>query len=70
MAEIILKQIAKDLEFVKERVIDIESELADLSSELHEIKPEYIEKIQKIEKGKGIVFHKKEDFLNFLKDEI
>lgn len=56
MSETILKQISKDLEFVKERVIDIEGELADLSSNFYDIKPEYLKKLKSIEKEKSIPF--------------
>jgi len=70
MSETILKQIAKDITFVKERVIGIESELADLASDLEEVRPEYLEKLKKIEQQHGKVFESKEAFLSFLKHEL
>ena len=70
MSETILRQIAKDITFVKERVIDIESELADLASDLEEVRPEYLEKLKKIEQQRGKVFENKEAFLKFLKHEL
>jgi len=50
MAETILKQIAKDVSIVKEKVEDIEAELADIASDLHEVRPEYLERLKRIEK--------------------
>lgn len=70
MSETILKQIAKDMTFVKERVIDIESELADLASDFEEVRPEYLEKLKMIEQQSGKVFDSKEVFLKFLKHEL
>ncbi len=54
MSEATLKQIANDLADVKKRVIRIEDELVDLS--LYEVRPEYLKKLKRIEKQKGISF--------------
>lgn len=70
MEQQLLKQIAQDIHFLKEKVIDIDNELADLASDLHEVRPEYIEKIKAIAQQKGKVFQKKEDFLHFLQHEL
>ncbi|HIH17730.1 MAG TPA: hypothetical protein HA282_00555 [Nanoarchaeota archaeon] len=70
MSEAILKQIANDLADVKKRVIGIESELFEISDDLHEVRPEYLEKLEKIQKEKGRTFESKEEFLKFLKNEV
>lgn len=70
MDEITLKQIYEDLAFVKQKVINIDEELDDLSTDFHELRPEYIKKLKKIGKEKGKVFDNKEAFLDFLKNEV
>ena len=70
MEQQLLKQIAKDISFLKEKIIDMDSELADLASDFHEVRPEYLEKIKSIEKQKGKVFDNKEEFLHFLQHEL
>ena len=62
--------IANDLADVKKRVIGIESELFEISDDLHEVRPEYLEKLEKIQKEKGRTFESKEEFLKFLKNEV
>ena len=54
MSEAILKQIASDLADVKKRIIRIEDELVDIS--LYEVRPEYLKKLKRLEKQKGIPF--------------
>ncbi len=61
MTEKMLRQIAKDIALVKKKVDSIESELNDLSYDLHEIRPEYMEKLDRIEKEGRIT---KEEFEN------
>ncbi|MCH8004505.1 MAG: hypothetical protein IH934_07810 [Nanoarchaeota archaeon] len=49
----------------------IELEVKEMRDEMGlEVKPEYIEKLKKIEKGSTISFDNKEDFLNYLENEI
>jgi len=45
----LLKQIAEDVRFVKEEVVIIKDGLKDIG---FEVRPEYIEKLEKIEKGR------------------
>lgn len=50
MTEAILKQIARDMTIVREKVEEMEAELADIASDRHEVRPEYMEKLRRIEK--------------------
>ena len=51
----ILKQMARDLKFLKQKIIVMDEELEDISNGLYEVRPEYIGKLKRIEK-EGI-FH-------------
>jgi len=50
--ETILKQIADDVADIKKRVEKIEVGIEELDTEMHEVKPEYLEKLKQIDKGK------------------
>ena len=50
--EVLLKQIAEDVADIKRKVIKIENGMEELDIEMHGIKPEYIEKLKRIDKGK------------------
>jgi hypothetical protein len=45
----LLKQIAEDLKFVKKELVIIKDEIKDIGLE---VRPEYLEKLNKIEKGR------------------
>jgi len=47
-----LKQISDDLDFLKKKIMSIEERVEEISDDLHEVRPEYIEKLKKIESGK------------------
>ena len=46
----ILKQLARDVSFLKERVIQIQIDVNEINSDMHDVKPTYVEKIKKIDK--------------------
>ena len=48
----ILKQIANDVSDIKKKLVKIEEDIGELDIEIHEIKPEYIEKLKKIDSGR------------------
>ncbi|MCX9025268.1 MAG: DUF2683 family protein [Candidatus Methanoperedens sp.] len=53
----VLKQIQSDLSFIKQKVSIIEEEVDAISGDIHELRPEYVKKLQEIEKkGKFISF--------------
>ena len=56
MENITLETIHKDLEFLKNKVNLIEQEISIISDIEPEVRPEYLEKLNKIKKEKGIPF--------------
>ena len=66
----VLIKIHKDLEFIKQKVVVIDNELEDISKDLHIVRPEYLKKLEKIQKEKFHSFNSKEEFLEFLDNEI
>jgi uncharacterized protein YydD (DUF2326 family) len=48
----LLEKIADDVSFLKDRIIHIEEELNEINNELHEVRPEYAEKLKRIDKEK------------------
>ncbi|MBU2496941.1 MAG: hypothetical protein KJ767_02700 [Nanoarchaeota archaeon] len=48
----LMKQIAKDVGEIKEKLRNIEITIEELESDFHEVRPEYIEKLKKIDAGK------------------
>jgi|TARA_B100001971_G_C17936767_1_gene405548 hypothetical protein len=65
-----LNKIHEDLDFIKQKVIVMDNELEDISNDLHKVRPEYLEKLKKIKKGKFHSFSTKKEFLDFLENEI
>ncbi len=64
--ESLLKQVADDVSVLKQKINVIEEELYDISADLHDIRPGYIKKLKKIEKGK---FLSRKDFEKSLEEE-
>ncbi|PIN74655.1 hypothetical protein COV18_07230 [Candidatus Woesearchaeota archaeon CG10_big_fil_rev_8_21_14_0_10_37_12] len=54
--ELLLKKVAEDVSFIKNELVEIKADLDDLRD--LEVRPEYLEKLEKIEKGK---FHSREE---------
>ena len=50
MSEEILKQIAKDVAVMKQKLEGMEEELSDIAKDMHVVKPEYMEKLKRMEK--------------------
>jgi len=55
----LLKQIAEDMRFLKNEMVEIKGEISELKDIELEVKPEYLKKLNKIEKGK---FLSREEF--------
>jgi len=45
----LLQQIAGDVAEIRTKMIDLEVTFTEIDADLHEVKPEYIEKLKKIE---------------------
>lgn len=61
----ILQQVAEDLIFLKEKIVSIEEGLKDIDADLHQVKPSYLKKLEKIKKGK---FHSYNSITEIRKD--
>jgi hypothetical protein len=46
----VLKQLAEDVSFLKERVVEIQIDISEINADLHEVRPEYVKKIKRIDK--------------------
>ena len=56
METVTLETIHKDLELLKNKIDLIEQEISIISDIEPEVRPEYLEKLKKIKKEKGISF--------------
>ncbi|MBI2112904.1 hypothetical protein HYT52_05180 [Candidatus Woesearchaeota archaeon] len=65
-----LQNVQQQLSFLIEKVTKIESNIEEIHQDLHQVKPEYIEKLKEIKKGKTHHFSSKDDFKAFLENEI
>jgi len=53
MSEATLQKISGDLDFLKDRIARIETEVEEINLDLHrKVKPEYADKLKAIDKGK------------------
>ena len=68
--EAIIQNLQKDITIIIEKISMIESSIEEISDDLHQVKPEYLAKLKKIEKKKGKTFSTKKDFLHYLKHEL
>ena len=49
----LIQRVSDDLTFLKERIIKIEEDVEEISSDLHrKVKPEYFQKLNKIDAGR------------------
>jgi len=71
MEAVTLTNIHDDLEFIKQKISVLERDIKVIKEEVElEVRPEYLQKLAKIEKKKGKLFTRKEDFLHFLEHEL
>ncbi len=55
MPETIFNQrIIEDLTFLKEKILRIEIEISEINDDLHQVRPDYLKKLKKIDQGKFI----------------
>lgn len=63
----LLKKIAEDLSFLKDKITGIEISLNEIEQDLHrEVNPEYLKKLENIKKQKGIRFKNVKDLDEYL----
>lgn len=48
------KQIIEDLAFLRKKVAQIELQVNEINDDLHVVKPSYVKKLKKIDKGRFI----------------
>ena len=70
MSEAILQNMHKEMESIVKRLRSIEENVAEIHDDLHIVRPEYLEKLEKIKNGKQHHFVDKKEFLQFLHNEI
>ena len=51
MSEVLLAQIANDLQFIKGELAELKEEVNDIRDREIELRPEYLEKLKKIDSG-------------------
>ncbi len=44
------KHILEELAFLKEKIIKIEMDVSEINDDLHQVRPEYLEKLESIKK--------------------
>jgi hypothetical protein len=55
MSEAVIDQrILDDQAFLKEKILRIEMEVSEINDDFHQIRPDYLEKLDKIDKGRFI----------------
>lgn len=65
----ILRLIQSDMTFMKQKIISMEEEISEINSDLHrEINPEFLERLEIIQKQKGIRFNSMKEFENFFNE--
>lgn len=50
----LMENLAKDLRFIKDQILEIKTDVSELNEDLHVVRPEYIQKLKKIQRGKFI----------------
>ncbi|MCZ7358851.1 MAG: hypothetical protein O8C55_02140 [Candidatus Methanoperedens sp.] len=70
MAEIeLLRRMMDDVASLKEQMTRIEIAINEIDNDIHrEVNPEYLKKLEKIQKQKGIRFKSAEEFDSYFSD--
>ena len=66
----VIQELHRDLHFLKAKIINIELNVEEINQDLHHVRPEYLQKLEKIKQGKSHHFETKEAFLHFLHHEV
>ncbi len=66
----VIRQLQSDVSFLKQRVTMLEAEVSEIDNDVHrEINPEFLGRLDKIEKQKGIRFNNMKEFDEFMSRE-
>lgn len=66
----VIRQLQSDVSFLKQRVKTLEAEVNEIDNDVHrEINPEFLERLDKIEKQKGVRFNNMKEFDEFMSRE-
>ncbi len=62
----ILKNMQDDLSFLKANIVSLKQDVEEISGDIHrEVRPEYLKKLEKIEKQKPIKFRNMKELVEF-----
>ena len=50
----LMERLAKDVKFIKDQILEIKTDISEITEDLHVVRPEYIQKLNKIKKGEFI----------------
>ena len=64
-----LRQISEDLNFLKKKVMLIEERVEEISDDMHEVRPEYLEKLKNLDSGPSKKYKNLEDFEKSIKKD-
>ncbi len=66
-----IQDVHEEIKFIAEKISKMEVTMQEIDYDLHrQVKPEYLEKLERIKKEKAYHFETKEEFLHFLENEI
>ncbi len=63
---ITIQDLHQEIILLAEKIRDIEENVEEIHEDLHRVRPEYLEKLEKIKQEPGKRFSSKEDFLHYL----
>ena len=50
----LMEKLAKDMKFIKDQILEIKMNVSEINDDIHVVRPGYIEKLNRIRKGKFI----------------
>jgi len=67
---ITLQDLHQEIALITEKIHLIEENVAEIHDDLHQVRPEYLEKLERIRQEPGKKFSSKEGFLHYLEHEL
>jgi len=65
-----LQELQQSVHLILEKVMKLEQNIEEINDDLHQVRPEYLHKLNQIKKGKSLQFKDKSTFLHFLHHEL